>query len=161
MPDRTDPAWDEYLSTGEDPTSGELKEADDEVISDEIVPGQWQQYARPKKERVMTEEQRQSNYSRIRRNQEIRKWELENPKKAMTFAIIENVLAIVGFALIVWFCFSYSSPYVRISESKSYFSRYRGPSVDSNGYRSMKTATFYENIVTFDKIITLKVVFKP
>lgn len=70
----------------------------------------------------MTEEQRQSNYTRIRRNQEIRKWELENPKKAMTFAIIENVLAIVGFALIVWFCFSYSSPYVRIRESKSYFS---------------------------------------
>lgn len=33
--------------------------------------------------------------------------------------------------------------------------------VDSNGYRSMMIATFYENIVTFEKIITLKVVFKP
>lgn len=105
MSDRTDPAWDEYLSTGEDPTGGELEGNEEEIISDEIIPGQWQQYARPKRERVMTEEQRQSNYTRIRRNQEIRKWELENPKKAMTFAIIENVLAIVGFALIVWFCF--------------------------------------------------------
>ena len=46
MSDRTDPAWDEYLSTGEDPTGGELEEADDEVISDEVVPGQWQQYSR-------------------------------------------------------------------------------------------------------------------
>lgn len=112
----------------------------------------------------MTEEQRQSNYTRIRRNQEIRKWELENPKKAMTFAIIENVLAIVGFALIVWFCFSYSSPYVRREEKARVtfqLFRCRMLPVDSNGYRSMMIATFYENIVTFEKIITLKVVFKP
>lgn len=46
MSDKTDPAWDEYLSTGEDPTGGELEEADDEVISDEVVPGQWQRYSR-------------------------------------------------------------------------------------------------------------------
>ena len=45
MSDRTDPAWDEYLSTGEDPTGGELEEADEEIISDEVVPGQWQQYS--------------------------------------------------------------------------------------------------------------------
>lgn len=45
MSDRTDPAWDEYLSTGEDPTGGELEEADEEIISDEVVPGEWQQYS--------------------------------------------------------------------------------------------------------------------
>ena len=46
MSDRTDPAWDEYLSTGEDPTGGTLEEADEEIISDEITPGEWQQYSR-------------------------------------------------------------------------------------------------------------------
>lgn len=46
MSDRTDPAWDEYLSTGEDPTGSALEEADEEIISDEVVPGQWQQYSR-------------------------------------------------------------------------------------------------------------------
>ena len=46
MSDYTDPAWDEYLSTGEDPTGGELEEADEEIISDEVVPGEWQQYSR-------------------------------------------------------------------------------------------------------------------
>ena len=49
MSDRTDPAWDEYLSAGEDPTGGELEEADEEIISDEVVPGEWQQYARQRK----------------------------------------------------------------------------------------------------------------
>lgn len=44
MSDRTDPAWDEYLSTGEDPTGGALEETDKEIISDEITPGEWQQY---------------------------------------------------------------------------------------------------------------------
>ena len=44
MSNRTDPAWDEYLSTGEDPTGGELEEADEEIISDEVVPGEWQRY---------------------------------------------------------------------------------------------------------------------
>ena len=48
MSDRTDPAWDEYLSTGEDPTGGELEEADEEIISNEVVPGEWQQYTRPR-----------------------------------------------------------------------------------------------------------------
>jgi len=45
MSDRTDPAWDEYLSTGEDPTGGELEDADEEIISNEVVPGQWQRYS--------------------------------------------------------------------------------------------------------------------
>ena len=45
MSDRTDPAWDEYLSTGEDPTGGALEETDKEIISDEITPGEWQQYS--------------------------------------------------------------------------------------------------------------------
>ena len=40
MSDRTDPAWDEFLSTGEGPTGGELKEADKEIISNEVVPGE-------------------------------------------------------------------------------------------------------------------------
>jgi len=48
MSDRTDQAWDEYLSTGIDPTGGELKAADEEEITDEIIPGQWQRYARRK-----------------------------------------------------------------------------------------------------------------
>ncbi|MCQ2273006.1 MAG: hypothetical protein MJZ72_09540 [Bacteroidales bacterium] len=47
MSDRTDPAWDEYLSTGEDPTGGALEEADEEIVSDEVVPGEWQQYSKP------------------------------------------------------------------------------------------------------------------
>ncbi len=34
------------MSTGEDPTGGELEEADEEIISDEIEPGEWQQYSR-------------------------------------------------------------------------------------------------------------------
>ena len=46
MSDRTDPAWDEYLSTGEDPTGGALEEAYEETVSDEVVPGEWQQYSR-------------------------------------------------------------------------------------------------------------------
>ena len=46
MSNRTDPAWDEYLSTGEDPTGGALEEADEEIISDDVVPGEWQQYSR-------------------------------------------------------------------------------------------------------------------
>ena len=37
MFDRTDPAWDEFLSTGKDPTGGELEEADEEIISNEVV----------------------------------------------------------------------------------------------------------------------------
>ena len=45
MSDRTDPAWDEYLSTGEDPTGGALEETDKEIVSDEITPGEWQQYS--------------------------------------------------------------------------------------------------------------------
>ena len=47
MSDRTDPAWDEYLSTGEDPTGGELEGADEEELTDEIISGEWQQYYRP------------------------------------------------------------------------------------------------------------------
>ena len=46
MSDRTDPAWEEYLSIGEDPTGGALEEADAEIISDEVVPGEWQHYSR-------------------------------------------------------------------------------------------------------------------
>ena len=46
MSDRTDPAWDEYLSTGEDPTGGELEGADEESVSDEITSGEWQRYSR-------------------------------------------------------------------------------------------------------------------
>ena len=37
MSDRTDLAWDEYLSSGEDPTGGEFKEAEEEIISNEFV----------------------------------------------------------------------------------------------------------------------------
>jgi len=33
MSDRTDPAWDEYLSTGIDPTGGELEAADEEEMT--------------------------------------------------------------------------------------------------------------------------------
>ena len=55
MSDRTDPAWDEYLSTGEDLTGGELEEADEEITGNEITPGQWQRYARQKRHHVMTE----------------------------------------------------------------------------------------------------------
>lgn len=40
MSERTDPAWDEFLSTGESPTGGELKETDKEIISNEVVPGE-------------------------------------------------------------------------------------------------------------------------
>ena len=40
MSDRTDPAWDEFLSTGEGPIGGELKEADKEIISNEVVLGE-------------------------------------------------------------------------------------------------------------------------
>lgn len=81
MSDRTDPAWDEYLSTGEDPTGGELEEADEEIISNEVVPGEWQQYTRPKRHQEMTEAQKERNYERIRHNREKKKWERENPKK--------------------------------------------------------------------------------
>lgn len=55
MSHRIDPAWDEYLSTGENPTGGELEEADEEIISNEVIPVEWQQYARPKRHQEMTE----------------------------------------------------------------------------------------------------------
>ncbi len=37
MSERTDPAWDEYLSTGIDPTGGELEDADKQEVTDEII----------------------------------------------------------------------------------------------------------------------------
>ena len=105
MSDRTDPAWDEYLSTGEDPTGGEIEEADEEVISNEVVPGQWQQYARPKRERVMTEAQKQRNYERIRRNRERKKWERENPKMAGIMAVVKVLFELFALIAIAWLLF--------------------------------------------------------
>ena len=102
MSDRTDPAWDEFLSTGEGPTGGELEEADEEIISNEVVPGEWQQYARPKRHKEMTEAQKERNYERIRHNREKKKWERENPKTTAVIAIIKQLLtisAIVSFHL--------------------------------------------------------------
>ena len=52
MSDRTDPAWDEYLSTGEDPTGGELEGYDEEGADDEILEGEWQQYERTQRKPV-------------------------------------------------------------------------------------------------------------
>lgn len=52
MSDRTDPAWDEYLSTGEDPTGGELEGYDEEGADDEILEGEWQQYERTQRKQV-------------------------------------------------------------------------------------------------------------
>lgn len=98
MPDRTDPAWDEYLSTGEDPTGGELEEADEEIV----VPGEWQQYARPKRHHEMTEAQKERNYERIRHNREKKKWEQENPKTAAVIAIIKQLLTIS--AIVYFIC---------------------------------------------------------
>ena len=90
MSDRTDPAWDEYLSTGEDPTGGELEEADEEIISNEVVPGEWQQYARPSRHHEMTAAQKGRNYERIRNNREKKEWERENPKIAAAIAIFKG-----------------------------------------------------------------------
>ena len=72
MSDRTDPAWDEYLSTGEDPTGGELEDADEE-----------------------------RNHERIRHNREKKNWELENPKKAAAIAIIKGLLTISTIVLFI------------------------------------------------------------
>ena len=105
MSDRTDPAWDEYLSTGEDPTGGEIEEADEEVISNEVVPGQWQQYARPKRDRVMTEAQKQRNHERIRRNRERKKWERENPKMAGIMALVKVLFELLALIAIAWLIF--------------------------------------------------------
>ena len=102
MSDRTDPAWDEYFSTGEDPTSGELEEADEEIISNEVEPGEWQQYARPKRHQEMTEAQKEWNYERIRHNREKKKWERENPKTAAVIAIIKQLLTIS--AIVCFIC---------------------------------------------------------
>lgn len=102
MSDRTDPAWDEYLSTGEDPTGGKLEEADEEIISNEVVPGEWQQYARPKRHQEMTEAQKERNHERIRHNRENKKWERENPKTAALIAIIKQLLTIS--AIVYFIC---------------------------------------------------------
>ena len=101
MSDRTDPTWDEYLSTGEDPTGGELEEADEEIISNEVVPGEWQQYTRPKRHQEMTEAQKERNYERIRHNREKKKWERENPKKAAAIAIFKGLLTISTIVLFI------------------------------------------------------------
>lgn len=101
MSDRTDPAWDEYLSTGEDPTGGELQEADEEIISNEVVPGKWQQYARPKRHQEMTEAQKERNYERIRHNREKKKWERENPKEAAVIATIKTLLKISAIVFFI------------------------------------------------------------
>ena len=100
MSDRTDPAWDEYLSTGEDPTGGELEEFDEEIISNEVVSGEWQQYARPKRHHEMSEAQKERNYERIRHNREKKKWERENPKEA---AVIETIKTLLKISAIVFF----------------------------------------------------------
>ena len=102
MSDRTDPAWDEYLSTGEDPTGGELEEADEEIISNEVVPGEWQQYTRLKRHQEMTEAQKERNYERIRHNREKKKWERENTKTAAVIAIIKQLLTIS--AIVYFIC---------------------------------------------------------
>ena len=102
MSDRTDPAWDEYLSTGEDPTGGELEEADEEIISNEVIPGEWQQYARSKRHQEMTEAQKERNYERIRHNREKKKWERENPKTTAVIAIIKQLLTIS--AIVYFIC---------------------------------------------------------
>ena len=101
MSDRTDPAWDEYLSTGEAPTGGELEEADEEIISNEVVPGEWQQYARPKRHKEMTEAQKERNYERIRRNREKKKWERENPKEAAVITFIKDLLTISAIVFFI------------------------------------------------------------
>lgn len=105
MSDRTDPVWDEYLSTGEDPTGGELEETNEEIITDEITPGKWQQYARPQKDRVMTEAQKERNYERIRQNRERKKWERENPKEAAAIAIAKTLLTIL--AIVIFICLAF------------------------------------------------------
>ena len=94
MSHRIDPAWDEYLSTGENPTGGELEEADEEIISNEVIQGEWQQYARPKRHQEMTEAQKERNHERIRHNRENKKWERENPEEAAVIAIIKQLLTI-------------------------------------------------------------------
>ena len=101
MSDRTDPAWDEYLSTGEDPTGGELEEADEEIISNEVIPGEWQQYARPSRHHEMTAAQKERNYERISYNREKKEWERENPKIAAAIAIIKGLLTISTIVLFI------------------------------------------------------------
>ena len=101
MSDRTDPAWDEYLSTGEDPTGGELEEADEEIISNEVVSGEWQQYARPSRHHEMTEAQKEMNNELIRQHREKEKWERENPKEAAAIAIIKNLLTISAIVFFI------------------------------------------------------------
>ena len=101
MSDRTGPAWDEYLSTGEDPTGGELEEADEEIISNEVVPGEWQQYARPSRHHEMTAAQKERNHDRIRHNREKKKWEQKNPKKAAAIAIIKQLLTISAIVFFI------------------------------------------------------------
>ena len=90
------------MSTGEDPTGSELEEADEEIISDEVVPGEWQQYARPMRHKEMTEAQQERNYERIRHNREKKKWERENPKTAALIAIIKQLLTIS--AIVYFIC---------------------------------------------------------
>ena len=108
MSDRTDPAWDEYLSTGIDPTGGELEAADEEEITDEIIPGQWQRYARRKSDPEADELIKLRNHERIRANRERIKWEREHPKEAKFRETIQEIVAagflITMFILVIKAC---------------------------------------------------------
>ena len=85
------------MSTGEDPTGGELEEFDEEIISNEVVSGEWQQYARLKRHHEMTEAQKE----RIRHNCEKKKWERENPKTAAVIAIVKELLTISAIVFFI------------------------------------------------------------
>ena len=72
-----------------------------QIISNEVMPGEWQQYARPKRHQEMTEAQKERNYERIRHNRENKKWEQENPKEAAALAIIKNLLTISAIVFFI------------------------------------------------------------
>ena len=89
------------MSTEEDPTGSELEEADEEIISNKVVPGEWQQYARPKRHHEMIEAHKERNDERIHHNREKKKWERENPKQAAAIAIIKELLTISAIVFFI------------------------------------------------------------
>ncbi len=103
MSERTDTAWDEYLSTGIDPTGGELEDADKEEVTDEIVPGEWQQYAKRRAYSDVDDSVKLRNHERIRTNRERIKWERKHPEEAKALKLIKEIAATAIFtAILVW-----------------------------------------------------------